>query len=246
MSMYPGGRRFPNRARLGGWLLSGAMLLGLPGCQTSPPPMVPPLVPPPAAELEVPPGDYLATLYRIDWDALEADEVEWQGPSEIITLTPGEKAKPVRGQPGILPWEPKGPGKADWKIENGLYEGAVVFHDDEMAMSIAIDAAGIAKLGLKDRSIAILNVPTLSLECVLVCVTGDKTKFEYFDRLEKLRPPAGLAGKQWAHCQLDFEAGAQSMFCLRRSSKTRVPKKQQNAWIQATMRVLDAQALEKR
>lgn len=56
MSMFPAGPRFPNRARLGGWLLSGATLLGLPGCQTSPPPVSPPQVPPPAVELAIPAG----------------------------------------------------------------------------------------------------------------------------------------------------------------------------------------------
>jgi hypothetical protein len=200
----------------------------------------------PGAELEVPAGDYLATLYRIDWDGLEADEIEWHGPSEIIVLTPGEKAKPVRGQPAILPWEPAGPGKIDWKIESGIYEGAVVFHDDEMAMSIALDAAGVSKLALKDKSVALLSAPSLSFECVLVLAAGDKTKAEYYDRLEKLRPPAAFAGKQWAHCQLDMEPGSQTVFCLRRNSKTLVSKKQQNTWIQATMRILDQQALEKR
>ena len=200
----------------------------------------------PGAELAVPPGNYLATLYRVDWDALEADGMEWHGPSEIITLTGSAKAKPVRGQPAILPWEPRGPGSASWKIDNGVYAGAVVFHDDEMAMSIALDAAGIAQLGLKDKSVALLSVPELAFECVLVCVTGDKAHKPYYDRLEKLRPPAAHAGKQWAHCQLDLDPGAQSVFCLRRNSKTKVPKKQQNAWHEATMRVLELQALEKR
>jgi hypothetical protein len=200
----------------------------------------------PGAELAVPPGNYLATLYRVDWDALEGDGIECEGPSEIITLTGGPKAKPVRGQPALLPWAPRGPGSASWKIDNGVYTGAVLLHDDEMAMSIALDAAGISQLGLKDRSIALLSVPDLAFECVLVCVAGDKTQKPYYDRLERLRPPAAHAGKQWAHCQLDLDPGAQSVFCLRRNSKTRVPRKQQNAWHKATMKVLDVQALEKR
>ncbi len=57
MSMSPAGRGFPSRAGLGAWLLSGAMLLGLSGCQTSPPPAPEPTIaPPPAAELAIPVG----------------------------------------------------------------------------------------------------------------------------------------------------------------------------------------------
>ena len=200
----------------------------------------------PGAELEVPPGNYLATLYRIDSDALEADEIDWEGPSEIITLTPGAKAKPVRGQPGLLPWEPSTSGNAAWKVMDGAYEGAVLFHDDEMAMSIALDAAGVAQLGLKDKSVALLSVPALAFECVLVWVAGDKSQMAYYNRLEKLKPPAAQAGKQWGHCPLDLEPGAQSVVCLRRNSKTRVSKKQQNTWHPASMHALEALALEKR
>lgn len=198
------------------------------------------------AELEVPAGDYLATLYRVDWDTLEADETQWEGPSELITLTRGARAKPVRGQPTVLPWKPRGPGGATWKIDDGVYAGAVAFHDEELAMSIALDAEGVLQLGLKDKSIALLSVPGLKFECALVCVTGDKTQRTYYERLEKLRPPAAQAGKQWAHCQLDLDPGAQSVLCLRRNSKTRVHKKQQDVWQQATMRVLEAQALERK
>ena len=197
------------------------------------------------AEVSVPPGDYLATLHRIDWDALEADGIEWDGPSEVIVLTSGAKAKPVKGQPGILPWEPRGPGATRWTIDDGVYTGSALFFDDEMALCVALDAAGVTRLGLADRSIAMLSVPALSFECVLVCVRGDTSDYAYFARLEKLKPPAALAGREWAHCQLD-NISEQGVFCLRQRSKTKVPKKQQNAWHPATLRRLDGTALEKR
>lgn len=197
-------------------------------------------------ELKVPAGDYLATLHRIDWDALEADEMDWKGPGEIITLTAGAKAKPVRGQPALLPWEQKTSGKADWKIDNGVYHGAVLFYDAEMAMGIALNQDAIARLGLKDKSIALLSVPELNFECVMVCSKGDDSGMEYFERMEKLHPPAALAGKQWAHCLIGVRPEADSAMCLRRNSKTRPSKKQQNVWLPATMRVVEGQALEKK
>jgi hypothetical protein len=113
-------------------------------------------------------------------------------------------------------------------------------------MSLALDAAGARRLGLKDRIIALLEVPALSFQCVLVCVEGDKTRFEYFHRLERLRPPLAYGKQQWAHCQLDPDPAAASTFCLRRSATTRVPTKQQNVWHPATLRVVEAQALEQK
>ncbi len=60
MSMSPAGSGFPSRARVAGWLLSGSLLLGLPACQTSPPPTAPPQ---PAAPVEAAPAG--AREYRV-------------------------------------------------------------------------------------------------------------------------------------------------------------------------------------
>ena len=51
----------------------------------------------------VPPGDYILTLYRVDWNELQHDELisddsPWQGPQEVIVLTPIGDARPVRNK----------------------------------------------------------------------------------------------------------------------------------------------------
>jgi hypothetical protein len=198
------------------------------------------------AEVQVPPGDYLATLYRVDTDAAKELGNEWQGPSEIITLTCGDDARPVDGQPAVLPWERTPTGDATWTVQDGEYAGAVVFHDADKTMSIAIDPAGIAQLGLQDKSLAMLAVPDLGLECLLVCLTGDKSRAAYYERMEKVLPPLPQAGKPWAFCQLESDAAVQSILCVRRRATTPVPYAQQNRWLAATVRVLAGRALEKR
>ena len=190
------------------------------------------------AELAVPPGDYLATLHRIDWDALEADEIEWDGPHEFITLTPGPKAKPVRNQPAFLPWEPAGPGKAKWTVQGGVYRGSVQFHDASTAMSVALDAKGAGQLGLHDCCVALLSVPDLKLECPLVFLAGDARKYEFFARVEKVRVPREYAGREWAHAWMQPDMDA--MFCMRVNPRVVVPKKQHNVWHPATIQVVKA------
>lgn len=201
----------------------------------------------PGAEVTVPPGDYLVTLHRVDWDTLAEDEIDWDGPSEFITLTSGPAAQPVRGQPAVLPWEQPEAEATAWKIDAGVYTGAAIFDDDLMAIRIALDQQAISQMGLQDRSVTLLSVPDVSFECALVWVRGDRKQGAYYDRLERLRPPAVCAGKEWAICNLELETPSdKSIFCLRRDPKVKVAKSKRKVWHPATMQVIDTRALERK
>ena len=196
------------------------------------------------AALSVPAGDYLATLYRIDHDGLEADELEWRGPNEFIVLTPGAAAKPVSGQPAFLPWAPRGPGEARWSVEAGSYKGVALVHDADTTIEVAIDPAGAERLGLTDGALARLSVPGLGLECTLIYLVGNTKSYTFFARLEQVMPPREHAGGEWAHCWL--QPGMDRLFGMRRNARGRVPKKQQKTWHPATLSVLKERALEKK
>lgn len=199
----------------------------------------------PGGEVSVPPGDYLVTLYRVDWDTLAEDEIEWDGPSEFITLTAGPAAKPVTDQPISLPWDIAIPDAETFSVIEGVYSGSVIFDDDLMAMRVALDREVIAKLGLTDSSVTVITVHDVPFECALVWVQGDRMKGEYYDRLERLRPPAEFPGKEWAICNLKLETSESTyVFCLRRDSKQKITKAMRNVWHPATMRVIEARALE--
>jgi hypothetical protein len=196
------------------------------------------------AELAVPAGDYLVTLYRVDHDALEADELEWAGPNEFIVLTPGSVARPVPKQPPFLPWAPRGPGEATWTVEAGCYRGAALVHDADTTIAVALDPAGGERLGLADGALARLSVPALGIECVLLYLVGDAQKYEFFARLDNVRPPREHAGGEWAHCW--FQPGMNRLFGMRRTPKKRVPKALQETWHPATLVPLKERALEKK
>lgn len=201
----------------------------------------------PGAEIAVPPGDYLVTLYRVDWDVLAEEGIDWDGPSEFITLTSGNMAKPVTGQPAVLAWEEQQPDAAVWRIQDGTYAGAAIFDDDLLAMRIALGEQGISELGLGDKSVSLLSVPDLGFECALVWIRGDRKQGAYYDRLERLHLPKACLGKEWAICNLEVEVpGDQTIFCLRRDAKVKIARKDRNVWHQASMRVLDNRALEKK
>lgn len=196
-------------------------------------------------ELSVPPGDYLLTLYRIDHDALETDRVKWRGPNEFIVLTPGAAARPVSGQPAFLPWNPPGPsGTATWALKDGAYEGVALVYDAVSSIVVKLSPADGAKLGLVDCALAKLSVPALKLECVLVHLVGDTTKFEFFSRQEKVKLPREHAGGEWAFCW--FQPEGDELFCMRQDGRLSVTRKLQKAWHPATLRVLEGRALEKK
>ncbi|MGH8767479.1 MAG: hypothetical protein ACREVT_04765 [Burkholderiales bacterium] len=146
----------------------------------------------PGVVVVVPAGDYLVMLYRNDGEAMEADGLDeaWaEGPNEIIVLTPVPEAKPVPGQPPILPWNPRTAGMASWSISGRTYVGAAQFETEDMVLILPLDAAGAAQLGLRDGSVIQITVAAAGVETTVVYVTGDDTKFEFHERISKLRPP---------------------------------------------------------
>lgn len=61
----------------------------------------------PGARIELLPGDYLLTLYRIDWDALEEaglgeDLESWGGPWHVITLTPRRAGELLEAEQPVM------------------------------------------------------------------------------------------------------------------------------------------------
>lgn len=61
----------------------------------------------PGAVVDVPPGDYVLSLYHTNWEALEEeglwdDSKEWEGPNQVITLTPAAEAEPVADVASML------------------------------------------------------------------------------------------------------------------------------------------------
>lgn len=134
------------------------------------------------AEVEVPPGEYVLTLHRVDFEQLEGD---YDGPSEIVTLTPvAEVEKPPKFKL-LLPYsnEKRPPWQGRYRLDGETFSGELISADDRTsALRIWINADGKAaeRLGWARGS---------HLEVTL----GDQTLDVYFYLLHKGIP--GLAGR---------------------------------------------------
>ena len=104
------------------------------------------------AVVEVLPGDYRMTLHRVDTDATSRKlNVDLDGPSEIVTLTPlrPEDARPET--PPLLAYE--GSADSSWpgrySIEDGVFKGLALFNGAESQILLNLDRAAAARLGLR-------------------------------------------------------------------------------------------------
>ena len=57
------------------------------------------------ATLEVPPGDYAVAMWRFDFDRFaECTDADWDGPCEVMVLTPTAEVTPPKRPKGFLPY----------------------------------------------------------------------------------------------------------------------------------------------
>jgi hypothetical protein len=109
----------------------------------------------------VPPGEYVVTLYRIDWDELrndgivtdDEDEEEercWEGPQEVIVLTPAANAKPIRGAKSYLRFPQKSTAvwKGKYEIGGKTFRGKAMFPFWWENFFVNIDRPAAKALGL--------------------------------------------------------------------------------------------------
>lgn len=81
-----------------------------------------------SGEIEVPPGDYVLTLHRVDFDRLEDDEEGFAGPGEFITLTPAAEIERPKRIPPVIEYGTgaRVGGLRACKIEDGKFLGRMV------------------------------------------------------------------------------------------------------------------------
>ncbi len=189
------------------------------------------------AVVEVAPGDYALTLYRVDHEALDRERIEWSGPQEIIVLTPGGNPEQAAGD--LLPFEPR--RDTTWvgrySIHGRSADALAWFSDYWDTCIVNIDSEAAGPLGLAPGAYIRTTVPAAGIS--LVSVFGKS-----WDEARRLPPPVGIELDEYgyaAFCNFADWDSAEGLFLRRDTTKTRVEDEFHNIWLPATLEVLDVE-----
>lgn len=192
--------------------------------------------------VEVPAGNYLLTLYRIDHEALSREKLKWSGPQEIIVLTPGEKR--AHAASDLLPFEPRRDTNwiGQYKITGRRAEALAWFSDYWDTCIVNLDSAGTAKLGLKPGMYFQVHVPAANLTLIHSFANS-------WAEARRIRPPAGVSLDNYGYAAVSPMGqwnNAEAIFCRRDKAKTRVEEENHDIWLPAVVEILDAAPLERK
>lgn len=121
----------------------------------------------------VPPGDYALSLYRLDWDQLEADGLwsegdAWTGPQEVIVLSPAAEAKPAKGTKPLLRLSGKASWSGRYSIDGMIFRGLAIAQVDRDFCIVNIDPTAAGRVGLTVGTLFRMEVSGLTLEAVYI------------------------------------------------------------------------------
>jgi hypothetical protein len=191
------------------------------------------------ARITVPAGEYHLTIYRIDHEALDREGLEWDGPQELILLTPGGTKQDAATD--ILPFEPR--RDLGWvgryTIKGNRADALVWLGDYWDTFTLNLDAPAAEKLGLKAGSYLRTHVPDAGLTLISVFA-------ESWEKARKLPHPDGIAIDEYGYASFvgmsDWD-GAQALFCRRDSAKKKAEDRYQTQWLSCVVEVLDVQPM---
>ncbi|MGH7569478.1 MAG: hypothetical protein ACREL9_11040 [Gemmatimonadales bacterium] len=216
--------------------------------------------------VEVPPGDYVLTLHRLDTDAASRRrDLAVDGPNEIVTLTPLAQAERPGAIAPLLAFE----GNADlswpgrYTIEGRIFKGLALFQGADSQLILNLDREAADALGLRAGMGLQIAVSSLGIE-IESFLTDDQftdeispprkatrhalRAFADTPERERRRFPRDLAAGEWVraadwyHCfGVRLPASCRTKEFLRffrLGRATRVAGALQSEWLAAEVEVL--------
>lgn len=192
------------------------------------------------AFVNVEPGEYTFTLYRIDYEAFRREEKEWNGPSEVIVLTPGGSPKDAPEE--ILPFVEKRDLSFinSYSINSDQTEALVWFDDGWDTFTLNLDRKAVEQLGIKYGDYLSVNLPGLSLNMTVVYGADWATA-------SKMPPPEGDLPEEYGYTALfslqDWN-GYEMLFSRRVRAKKEIPDRFITRWLKAKVKRLEVKPKE--
>jgi hypothetical protein len=190
------------------------------------------------AQIEIEPGEYKLSLYRIDEEALNRNGICWSGPREVIVLSPG--GTPADAASQLLPFKKR--RTLDWvrrySFSGDCGEVLVWFGDYWDTFVLNLDRTAAESLGLNSGSCLEIDVANPKIKLVTVFCDSWEAGHE-------LEPPSGISLDEYgfaALCPLQEWDGEEALCCRRHLTKLGIPEEHKNLWLPAKLKVLAQRA----
>jgi hypothetical protein len=201
------------------------------------------------ATVQVPKGEYLLTLHRVDIEAMSDSAREaYGGPGEIVTLTRIEttNASGKKVTSALLRF-PQPERKLTWIGKYGLQDHAgtcmINFWEAWESIGLNLDRQALTQWKLEPGSV--LEIDAASGKYIVVYLAGIEFNFrslgvykQIFGNERMTAPLAVYPEVAFAGMREMKDAGIEILACLRVKASAAVDPAQHNKWRKATFRVL--------
>jgi hypothetical protein len=203
------------------------------------------------ATIEVPAGEYLLTLYRVDveetGDAVRKEYWEKnKGPLEVVVLTPAHKAKLPRTTSALVPF-PLHEDKLDWvgnySISAGDGECKVNFWDYRELYKLNLDRAALSALKVEAGSV--LEISAVGRKFTVLYLEKIEFGFKHLGVYQMIfgneRLTASLSSLPevaFAVLKKEEAANAEVLGCMRIKASENIDEKHHGKWRKAKLHLL--------
>lgn len=188
----------------------------------------------PGPAIDLAPGDYVLSLYRLDWSAAENEK--WTGAEYIVVFTPAADSDAIDAPAPVLRVpagaEDDGAWVGAYSFKSGVFRGLAKYHPDSMAWSVNVDPAAAKTLGLETGGVLLIESKDDEWATVFIGETIAEARpiLELLD--EDPMPDVWLA--EWAS---DSDDAKKNHLMLQPTSDTAIPDDAPQGWIPVTIRL---------
>ena len=192
----------------------------------------------PGATVPVKPGDYMLTLYRIDWDEMRRAGIKKKVPEEFILLTPIQQARNVKDNGPILEFAPCQDKSwiSNFEVKEDHFDGKLYFYGYSEGFWLNLQRAAAKKLGISAGSRLRIETERLKIDALLMGNFRCDEFIAFYGKEvieEKIQ-----AFKEFAFGEWNSMEGREILLFKRHKATRPVIERHLDAWIKARVVVL--------
>ena len=195
----------------------------------------------PGATVEVEPGEYVLTLYRIDWAEMRRAGIKKKVPDEFLLLTPIQHAKGNVAGGAILefPLRQEKDWVKDYQVDQKHFDGKLYFYGYWEGFYINLERSAAKQLGLRRGNRLRIETERLQIDALFL---GDFKHEDFFAFYGKEKVEDRIKSfKEFAFGEWKKMEGRDILHFIRQKTTRAVMERYMDTWIPVRMVVLPEQ-----